>query len=306
LHVSTQAAAHVAQQVAKRFGLPEENVRLIAEHVGGGFGAKLQLTPETVAAAELARAAGRPVRVVLERSEEMTVGGYRPGAEIDLALLSSRTGRLRALQIDAYADAGVAAGSQVALFARMMYPAVAKRLFDYNVLSHLPPGKPFRGPSGPVTAWALEQAVDEAAIALGEDPIVLRRRWDCDPLRQRLYDWAQAHELWRSRPAAGSQQGRFRRGVGVAAANWVYFFQKDCAIQAGVEGGRLYVATAVQDPGTGIRSVLAEAVAGAFGVEAAEVQVRIGDTRLARGPVSSASRTTATMSFSAISSSATR
>jgi xanthine dehydrogenase YagR molybdenum-binding subunit len=304
LHVSTQAAAHVAQQVAKRFGLPEENVRLIAEHVGGGFGAKLQLTPETVAAAELARAAGRPVRVVLERSEEMTVGGYRPGAEIDLALLSSRTGRLRALQIDAYADAGVAAGSQVALFARMMYPAAAKRLFDYNVLSHLPPGKPFRGPSGPVTAWALEQAVDEAAIALGEDPIVLRRRWDCDPLRQRLYDWAQAHELWRSRPAAGSQQGRFRRGVGVAAANWVYFFQKDCAIQAGVEGGRLYVATAVQDPGTGIRSVLAEAVAGAFGVEAAEVQARIGDTWLARGPISSASRTTATLLPAALAAAA--
>ena len=90
----------------------------------------------------------------------------------------------------------------------------------------------------------------------------------------------------------------------MAAANWVYFFQKDCAIQAGVEGGRLYVATAVQDPGTGIRSVLAEAVAGAFGVEAALVQARIGDTWLARGPISSASRTTATLLPAALAAAA--
>lgn len=300
LHVSTQAASQVAHEVAKRFGLSERKVSVIAEHVGGGFGAKLRLTPETVAAIELARAAGAPVRVALERHEEMTVGGYRPGAEIDLALLASRSGPMRALQMHAYADAGIAAGSQIALFARMIYPAAAKKLDDYNVLSNLPPGTPFRGPSGPVTAWALEQAVDEAAARLSEDPISLRRRWDPDPLRQRLYDWAQRLELWRGRPATGSQSGRFRRGIGVAAANWIYFYQRDCPVEVGVEDGRLYVASGVQDPGTGIRSVLADAVAAVFGIERTRVEVRVGDTRLVRGPTSAASRTTATLVPSAV------
>jgi xanthine dehydrogenase YagR molybdenum-binding subunit len=177
----------------------------------------------------------------------------------------------------------------------LIYPARAKELCDYEVVSNLPPGKPFRGPSGPVTAWALEQAVDEAAARLGEDPIALRCRWDPDPLRQRLYAWALGLDLWRARPATGSQSGRYRRGVGVAAANWIYFFQTDCQVKVGIKDGCLYVSTAAQDPGTGIRSVLAQAVAGVFNIEPAAVQVRIGDTSLARGPSSSASRTTATL-----------
>ncbi len=295
VHVSTQAAAYVARRIAKRFRLAQDKVRVVAEHVGGGFGAKLRVTPETLAAIELARAAAAPVRVVLDRYEEMSLGGYRPGAEVDVSLLASHSKGLEALQIHAYADAGVAAGSQIALFSRMLYPAPAKALFDYNVVSNLPPGAPFRGPSGPVTAWALEQAVDEAAIRLGEDPIALRRRWDPNPLRQRLYEWAEGLELWRQRRAPASQSGRYRRGVGVAAANWVYFFQKDCQVEVGIEDGRVYASTAVQDIGTGIRSVLAEAVARTLGMDRAWIEVRVGDTRLVKGPISSASRTTATL-----------
>jgi aerobic-type carbon monoxide dehydrogenase small subunit (CoxS/CutS family) len=67
VHVSTQAARQVAHEIAEGFGLADEAVHLVADHVGGGFGAKQKLTPETAAAIELARAAGAPVRVVLER-----------------------------------------------------------------------------------------------------------------------------------------------------------------------------------------------------------------------------------------------
>lgn len=300
VHVSTQAAAYVAHCIAERFQLDDDKVRVIAEHVGGGFGAKLQLTPETVAAIELSRKAGAPVRVILERREEMAVGGYRPGAEINVALLANPVKKLQALEMRAYADAGIAAGSQIALFARMIYPAPAKALLDYNVVSNLPPGAPFRGPSGPVTAWALEQAIDEAANRLGEDPIALRRRWDPNPLRQRLYEWAAGLKLWRERRPPDSKGGRYRRGVGVAAANWVYFFQRDCEVEVGIEDGRVYAATAVQDIGTGIRSVLAEAVARTLGIERSQVEVRVGDTRWVKGPSSSASRTTATVVPAAI------
>jgi xanthine dehydrogenase YagR molybdenum-binding subunit len=299
VYASTQAAAYVSQRIAKHLGMAKEKVRVIAEHVGGGFGAKLDLSAEAIAAIELARVARASVRVVLDRQEEMTVGGYRPGARIHLALLA-RPSRLEALQVAAYADAGVAVGSQIALLARMIYPAAAKALSDFSVASHQPPGKPFRGPSGPVTAWALEQAVDEAAARLGLDPIALRRRWDPDPLRGRLYDWAENLVLWRNRPAPGSERGRYRRGVGAAAANWIYFFQKDCEVEVGVDKGRIYVATAVQDVGTGIRSVLADAVARTLGLPPTQVDVRLGDTQLAKGPISSASRSTATLVPSAV------
>ena len=66
-------------------------------------------------------------------------------------------------------------------------------------------------------AFALEQAIDEAALRLKTDPIQLRKRWDPNPDRQRLYDWAAGLETWRRRPAPRRSRGRYRRGVGVAA-----------------------------------------------------------------------------------------
>jgi xanthine dehydrogenase YagR molybdenum-binding subunit len=295
VHVSTQAVSKVARQIAKRFEIPYEQVQLVAEHVGGGFGAKQWLTAESVAAIELARAARAPVRVALARGEEMSVGGYRPAAEIEVALLASRSARLRALRVRAYADAGVAAGSSIAGFCRMIYPARAKQLLDYDVVNHMPPGMPFRGPGAPLACWALEQAVDEAAHRLGEDPIALRRRWDPHPQRRRLYDWAESLPLWRERPPTGSQEGRFRRGVGVAAGNWLYWYRMNCQVEVGVQGGRLFVATGVQDIGTGSRSVLAHTVADAFDIESDQVEVRIGDSRLVPGPASGGSSATATL-----------
>ena len=295
IHLSTQSAARLAEEIAERYGVAVEQVHLVAEHVGGGFGAKQALTPEAVAATELARAAGAPVRVVLDRGEEMSVAGHRPAAEIELVLLAGKSDGPRAVRMSVHGDGGVSAGSGIALLARMIYPASAKDLQDYDVVNNMPPGLPFRGPGAPAACWALEQAVDEAAHRLGEDPVRLRRRWDPHAGRQRLYQWAQALPLWRDRPSTGSQQGRLRRGVGVAAANWLYLYQTDCEVEVGVEGGRLFAATSTQDIGTGSRSVVARTVAETFGVKPADVEVRIGDSRLARGPASGGSAVTATL-----------
>jgi xanthine dehydrogenase YagR molybdenum-binding subunit len=159
----------------------------------------------------------------------------------------------------------------------------------------MPPGMPFRGPGAPLSCWALEQAIDEAADRLNEDPIVLRRRWDPHPQRRRLYDWAESRPLWRDRPPTGSQEGRFRRGVGVAAGNWLYWYRTDCQVEVGVEDGRLFVATGVQDIGTGSRSVLGHTLADAFEIRSDQVEVRIGDSRLVPGPASGGSTATATL-----------
>jgi xanthine dehydrogenase YagR molybdenum-binding subunit len=300
---STQAVAHLAAAIAKRFGLSPDRVRVRAEHVGGGFGAKLGLGPETVAAVSLARAAGAPVRVALDRLEELSVTGYRPAAEIEVALLAGTGAELRALRVAAYADAGVAVGSAIAGLARPIYPAPAKELLDYDVVTNLGPGAPFRGPGGPLLCLALEQSVDEAAGRLGQDPIALRRSWDPDPSRQRLYRWAQALPAWRDR-AELPRDGRYRRGIGVAAANWFYWWQSGCQVELSIQSGRLVAGTAVQDMGTGSRSVLARTVAVEFGVAPSDVDVRIGDSRLPQGPMSGGSRTTATIAPAALNAAA--
>ena len=295
VYLSTQAVREHAQLIAEKYGLPAQNVRAIADHVGGGFGSKGALRAEAFAAIELARDAKAPVRVVLDRHEELSVTGYRPGAELVVSLLPSRDGALKALSFKAYADTGAGVNSTIAALARLIYPAEAKELIDYDVVSNLPPGAPFRGPGGPVVCFALEQAVDEAAIKLSVDPIDLRRRWDRNIQRRRLYDWASGLDAWRTRHASGSEHGRYRRGVGVAAGYWPYFWQPGCEVELAVRDGRLVASTSTQDIGNGARTVLANTVAGAFGLQPHEIEALVGDSSLPEGSGAGGSRTTATL-----------
>jgi len=295
LYCSTQAVFHLTEMIAKRYKMPREKIRVIADHVGGGFGSKGSLGMETIAAIELARAAKAPVRIAYDRHEELSVTGHRPAAEMKIALLPSPEGALKALSLTAYADTGAAVSSTIAALARLIYPAEAKELADFDVVSNLPPGAPFRGPGGPPMAFALEQAVDEAALRLKQDPIALRQRWDTDPNRRRLYDWASSLPVWRNRPAAGAQTGRFRRGVGVASGYWLYLWQPGSKAELAIESGRLVARTAIQDIGTGSRTVIANTIAHEFGLDPHEIDVRIGDSNLPEGPGSGGSRTTASV-----------
>jgi xanthine dehydrogenase YagR molybdenum-binding subunit len=295
VHASTQAVHEMMEKLRKRYKLAHDKVRVIAEHVGGGFGSKGSLGTETIAAVELARAANAPVRVAYDREEELSVTGYRPAAEIKVGLLPSAQGDLKALSLTAHADTGAATNSTIAALARLIYPAEAKELVDFDVTSNLPPGAPFRGPGGPPMAFALEQAVDEAALRLKVDPLSLRKRWDIDPNRQRLYDWASSLDVWRNRNPAAAQSGRFRRGVGVAAGYWLYLWQPGSSIELAIEGGRFVAKTAVQDIGTGTRSVIAGTLAKAFDLEPQDIEVRIGDSSLPEGPGSGGSRVTASI-----------
>jgi xanthine dehydrogenase YagR molybdenum-binding subunit len=77
VHVSTQAVAELRTKIAKQFKFDAAKVRVVAEHVGGGFGSKATLGAETVVAVKLAQAASAPVRVAFDRHEELSIAGYR-------------------------------------------------------------------------------------------------------------------------------------------------------------------------------------------------------------------------------------
>jgi xanthine dehydrogenase YagR molybdenum-binding subunit len=295
LHVSTQAIGKIAEEAAKRWRLDRNQVHVVSHHTGGGFGGKLTVTAEVVAAVELAKLCGHPVRVVLSRAEELTDAGNRPATRTDLALLADEKGNLAALSLDVRGYGGLATDSTVATLARFIYGKSPRRLRDYDVITNHPPGTPFRGPGGPPMAWALESSVDELAHRLGEDPIALRKRWDGNPKRQALYDWAAALPAWVNRPAPGSQTGRFRRGIGLAAANWLYLLDPDTRVELSVEDGIVVARTATQDMGTGSRSIIAGVVATELGVPPELVRVEIGENGTPHGPVSGGSRTTASI-----------
>lgn len=294
VHLSTQGVFANRDRLAKALGVDPERVTIVADYVGGAFGAKQSLGVEPVAAARLAREASGPVRVAQTRAEELAWGGNRPGVDIDLALLGSSSGELRALHMTARADGGASSGSLVASsLPRLAYPGAPRTLLDYDVVSNAPPATAFRAPGGPPGLFALEQAVNQLAERLGRDPVELRRSWNKRPLRTAMYDWVASHPLWAERNHPGS--GRFRRGVGVAFGSWFNAHETgvEVTVSAGPEGIR--VATGTQDMGNGTRTALATAVAGSFGVDPADVTVRLGRSDLGHGPMSSGSRTTTTV-----------
>ncbi len=299
---STQAVDHVAHELAERFDLGDGRIEVIADHVGGGFGSKLSVGPDQVAACELSRLARRPVRLVLDRREEMTGTGYRPGSSTDITISVADDGDIEAMIVDAETRGGVGINGVYGALCLLVYDRTPRLARDTDVVTNAPPGSPFRGPGGPTYAWALEQAVDQAAHQLGRDPIELRRRWDGNARRQALYAWAEQLDPWRRRRPSGTATGRYRRGVGVAAANWLYMVDPDTEVVVSVEGGRLVVTTASQDMGTGSTTVLAEAVAGVFEVDPHEIDVRTGHAGMARphGPTSGGSRTTPSLWSTAV------
>src|SRR3979490_2147065 len=120
--------------LAKRYKLEHDKIRVIADHVGGGFGSKGALGVETTAAIDLARAANAPVRIAFARPEDLSVTGLRPATELKIALLPSEQGDLQALSLTAHADTGAAVNSTIAALARLIYPAEAKQPPDHAVL----------------------------------------------------------------------------------------------------------------------------------------------------------------------------
>ncbi|ADH67651.1 molybdopterin-dependent oxidoreductase [Nocardiopsis dassonvillei] len=294
LRASTQAVSKVAQKAAERWKLSPERVHVLSEYVGGGFGAKAGLSVDMVAATELSRLAHAPVRVSFDRAEELTDAGHRPGTRTRVALLADDSGDLAALTVDSHGDGGVSVGSTTAVFGLLMYGRSPRRARDFDVVTHRPPGAPMRAPGGAPMSWAVEQAVDTMAHRLGEDPLSLRRRWDGNHRRRALYERAAALELWRERPR-GARTGRFRRGVGVAASNWLYLMGPSAKVELSVRDGAVVVRSATQDIGTGIRTVLGEVVAERLGMSAADVRVEIGDSSSVHGTGSFGSRTTTSM-----------
>lgn len=295
VYTSTQAVYFLAKDIAKHYDLKEENVEVIAEHVGGAFGSKLTLRTEALTAIDLSREAGAPVEVIYSRAEELLETGFRPPAEIEIKITSDSDGQNPAFRMDAYGSSGLAIGSNIADIAGLNYTGIAKSLQDYDVLTNFSPGCAFRAPGGPAAAFALEQAIDQLAHQLELAPIAFRRVWEEHEGYKALFDWVEGQALWKGRGASGRQQGRFRKGVGVAFGAWFHFYMPSAEVEVSAGPDGLSVSNAVQDMGQGAKSVLARAVADVFGVAPTTVRVIAGRSQLTTGPTSGGSRTAASI-----------
>ena len=164
-------------------GVPEQNIRVIAPDVGGGFGSKLQVTAEEVLALLIARKLGRPVKWTESRSEgNMTVHHGRDQWQ-RIRIAADRDGRLRGLSVDLLADMGaylMLVTPGVPLLGAFMYNAIYKMdAYSFRctgIFTTKMPTDAYRGAGRPEATFAIERIMDELAAELGLDPLEVRER----------------------------------------------------------------------------------------------------------------------------------
>ncbi len=294
VHTGTQSVFVLANELSSHYKLKRENVLVHSEFTGGAFGSKQGLRLEITATIDLAKIACAPVKLIFDRLEEMTLGGYRPETRVQFAVSTDAHHEQRGMQCLAWGNCGIAVQSQVAPWVRYTY-AGPKHCADYDVTTNASPARPMRGPSGPPAFWALESSVDALAHQLDLDPVSLRRKWDDSDVREALYDWVESVPEWRNRGKPGSSSGRYRSGIGFAIGNWFNAYHNATRIKISTSLDGVIAECAVQDMGQGSRSVIGKAVADELGVSAHDIRVNIGRSDYIEGPISSASRSTASI-----------
>ncbi len=311
---STQSIFTVRQDVAQALDVSEHKVRVIKHHMGGGFGAKQIAWKQDVIAALLAKKAGRPVQLMLDREGENLAVGNRPNSRQRVRLGATRDGVLTAIVADieqangAYQTGGEA--SNVSGIYQTLYKCANVRTVQTPLYTNTGPAVAFRAPGQVEGAWALEQAMDDLALRLNMDPVELRLKnysetdqSDGDkPLSlpeglHLAYDKVREAAGWPGHPET-PKGSRVRKGVGFAAHDWGAGGGNPPGyawIELN-EDGTADVVTGTQDIGTGTRTGLAQVAAEALGLPLSDVALHLGDTALGPyAPVSSGSATQATI-----------
>jgi CO/xanthine dehydrogenase Mo-binding subunit len=302
---STQGAFETRSELARAYGLPLERIRVVAEPLGGSFGAKLGLVEPLAAGCALVLR--RPVRLVLTRMEEFAsmnpacaqVTHLRVGARADGTL----TGIEARMIVDRGSNAGWGVEGITSLLVAGPYRWEAHDLVGYGVQTNRFPFGAYRAPGAPTAAFAVESLLDELAARLELDPAELRLRNAVGEgdvgvsgrpfavigtvdVVERLRE----HPLWAARSSLPEGEG-----VGLAVGYWPGGTEPAAALCRVDSDGTMTVVTSAADMsgvGTGFAMIAAEA----FGLPLERVRVVSADT--ASGPyagVSGGSKVTYTV-----------
>jgi carbon-monoxide dehydrogenase large subunit len=180
---ATQIPHILKTMAALTLGIPEHKLRVIAPDVGGGFGGKLQVTPEEILVLAVARKLGKPVKWTETRSESMLAGHHGRDQIQDITVAAKKDGTVTALKAELLADMGaylrlVSPGIPIlgAFMFNAIYKFPAYHFACTNVFTSKTPTDAYRGAGRPEATFAVERIMDELAVELGRDPMDLRQQ----------------------------------------------------------------------------------------------------------------------------------
>ena len=303
---STQAIHSVRDGLARTLKIPAARIKVIKHYMGGGFGSKLSLNEHTVAAAQLAKISGHPVKIVLTREENALCVGNRPSSHQTYKGGVKKDGTLTALSLVNYTNGGINRGDRCSEPMIDLYKCPNVKDVQYTVFTNLGPSRAMRAPGHVQGTFGLEGFLDELATAINMDPMELRLKnyssknqgdtgipYSSKHLEECYRTGAKEIGWERRNKVPGEGTGRYRRGMGVASQIWW---------GAGVPGtladvkihpdGSIEVICGTQDIGCGTRTYMATIAAETLGLKPEDIIIKIGNSDYPWAPISGGSLTT--------------
>lgn len=305
LWTTTQVPHGVQDDVSAIFGMDKAQLRVIAPEVGGGFGAKLNIYSEEVAAVYLTQKFRRPIKWVATRSEDIVCTSHGRDQVDVIRLAATKDGRVLAADLKVIADCG-AYYSRVTpgvppltgLMMTGVYDIPAARAEVLGVMTNKSVMEPYRGAGRPEAAYLIERAMDVLADELGMDPVEVRRRNFIPPDKfpyktptGALYDSGEYNKplskllelinypALRAEQAQRLQNGGKLLGIGIGC------YVEICGLgpwEAGIitmdQEGKVTILTGTSPHGQGHHTAWAQIAAGILQVPPEDITVKHGDT----------------------------
>lgn len=283
---SSQGPFEVRQQLSDLLGIPVVDIKVVPQEIGGGFGGKFRVYQEPTAAL-MSKMTGRPVKMVMSRTEVLKATGPTPGSYIKCKMGCKNDGTIVAAQAVMYYEAGAYPGSAVGAGAGCIFSpfSIANTQIDgYDVVVNKPQSSAYRAPGATNAAFASETVVDELAEAIGMDPLEMRlknaskegsRRADGPVFLkigcEEVVKAALESEHYKS-PLTGPNKGR-----GVATGFWFNGGGASSVIASLNGDGSVSLIEGSTDIG-GTRTSIAMQFAEGLGIRAEDVKPSIPDT----------------------------
>ena len=283
---SSQGHFMVRESTARLVGVPISKVKAIPMEIGGGFGAKLAIYCEPLAAL-LAREADAPVKVTMSRTEVFEATGPTSGTNVRVKLGATKDGKLTAAEAHLIFEAGAFPGSPVPGGAQCImgaYDIPNAYIEGYDIVVNRPKTSAYRAPGSPAAAFAMEGAIDEMAEKLGMDPIEFRllnsakegTRRATGPLMPKV-GFIETLEAAKAHPHYSAKLEGPYRGRGVASGFWGNNTGPSSAIATITPDGVVNLAEGSPDIG-GTRASVSQQLAEVLGIPFEDVRPQVADT----------------------------
>jgi xanthine dehydrogenase YagR molybdenum-binding subunit len=288
--VSTQSLMSCHEQTRRATKLPESDVTVRAEFVGGGFGSKFGIGAEGNLAIKLSQRYQRPCRVALDRRAEHEEGGNRPGSIQFYKIAVDESGRLLGGRMHLASTVGHhGRGGGVRAPSYYRWGDIVRTDESIPLNSGAP--RAFRAPGYPQASFAMESVMDELAAAVRMDPVEFRILNETSDRRRKQLREGAKRIGWSERKPDGEGAGRVKMGFGCAVASWGNG-QGRCAVDLDVfRSGQVNVRIGIQDIGTGANVLATDVAAWHLQLDRSWVRGKVGVSDYPPGPASGGSVT---------------